>query len=182
MSRRVDVYGAPVVTMVWDPRPHSILVAEGVDRRPRLGRFERTGHQVADPGNFVGCCARAASGQAAAAPPTNVMNSRRLMCSPQSETSQLITSFVGKAALCITANFAANVSVGSIVPVGRPRHPAGRDSNAPEPDPLRFRPPTGSMCHLRSHAPQQRACVIRSPRWPAPATCRRSRGRAPWRS
>jgi hypothetical protein len=27
----------------------------------------------------AGCCARAASGQAAAAPPSNVMNSRRLM-------------------------------------------------------------------------------------------------------
>src|SRR5262245_20678548 len=31
---------------------------------------------------FAGCCARAASGQAAAAPPTRLRNSRRLMSAP----------------------------------------------------------------------------------------------------
>jgi hypothetical protein len=39
-----------------------------------------------------------------------------------------------------------HVRDGSIVPVGRPRHPARRDSNAPKPDPIGLRPPTGSMC------------------------------------
>jgi hypothetical protein len=35
----------------------------------------------------VGCCARTASGQAAAALPRSVMNSRRLMASPSSKTT-----------------------------------------------------------------------------------------------
>jgi hypothetical protein len=37
---------------------------------------------------IAGCCARAASGHAAA-PPTSVMNSRRLMCSPRTEDHTL---------------------------------------------------------------------------------------------
>ena len=36
-----------------------------------------------------GCCALAASGHAAAAPPSRVMNSRRLICCPQSEGCSL---------------------------------------------------------------------------------------------
>jgi hypothetical protein len=43
--------------------------------------------------------------------------------------------------------------IGSIVSVGSSRHPAGRDSNAPEPDSLRFRPPTGTMCQFRNSRP-----------------------------
>src|SRR5260370_9175596 len=35
------------------------------------------------------CCARAASGHAVAAPPSSEMNSRRLMCCPQSEDCTL---------------------------------------------------------------------------------------------
>jgi hypothetical protein len=38
---------------------------------------------------------------------------------------------------------------GSIVSVGSSRHPAGRDSNAPKPDPNGLRLPTGTMCHKR---------------------------------
>src|SRR5271166_894334 len=36
-----------------------------------------------------GCCARVANGHAAVAPPSNDMNSRRLMCCPQSEDCTL---------------------------------------------------------------------------------------------
>src|SRR5262249_18277094 len=35
-------------------------------------------------GSFAGCCARAASGHATAAPPTSVMNLRRLVCRERS--------------------------------------------------------------------------------------------------
>ena len=37
------------------------------------------GHEHADASHAFACCARAASGHAAAAPPSSVMNSRRLM-------------------------------------------------------------------------------------------------------
>jgi hypothetical protein len=38
--------------------------------------------RVEPDSGIVGCCARAASGHVAAAPPSSVMNSRRLMRSP----------------------------------------------------------------------------------------------------
>jgi hypothetical protein len=45
-----------------------------------------------------GCCARAASGHAAAAPPTNVMNSRRLMGAyPKAKDHELIIAGHGRA-------------------------------------------------------------------------------------
>ena len=47
--------------------------------RPRSGESR---DEKADPG-IAGCCARAASGHAAAAPPSSVMNSRRLTRSPR---------------------------------------------------------------------------------------------------
>jgi len=44
------------------------------------------------------CCARAASGHAAAAPPTNVMNSRRLMGAyPKAKDHELIIAGHGRA-------------------------------------------------------------------------------------
>ena len=50
-----------------------------------------------------GCCARAASGQAAA-PPSAAMNSRRLMNSPQAKGGHTTIS-LDAAVLCITAKF-----------------------------------------------------------------------------
>jgi hypothetical protein len=49
---------------------------------------------------IAGCCARAASGHAAA-PPISVKNSRRLMCSPQAGDHTL--PHCRKSVLCITA-------------------------------------------------------------------------------
>src|ERR1039458_7254293 len=47
-------------------------------------------------GSFAGCCARAANGHAAAAPPRSVMNSRRLMSDPKlKETVLYRTRFFG---------------------------------------------------------------------------------------
>ena len=48
----------------------------------------RVAAQEADGRHFAGCCARAASGHALT-PPTSVMNSRRLICCPQSEDCTL---------------------------------------------------------------------------------------------
>ena len=56
-----------------------------------------------------------------AAPPSSVMNSRRLMCFPHPRIAPYHT-VLGKAALCITANLAANVSVGSFA-TGPSPHP-----------------------------------------------------------
>ena len=50
---------------------------------------------------IAGYCARAASGHVAV-PPSNAMNSRRLMCSPQAE-DHIPYHIVEKAVLCITA-------------------------------------------------------------------------------
>src|SRR5262249_27666350 len=44
----------------------------------------REKESVADRKNSAGCCARAASGHAVAAPPRSVMNSRRLVCRERS--------------------------------------------------------------------------------------------------
>jgi hypothetical protein len=49
------------------------------------------------------CCARAASGHAAVAPPISVMNSRRLMCCPQPE-DRILHIVVDMPRLCITAS------------------------------------------------------------------------------
>ena len=54
-------------------------------------------------GSFAGCCARVATGHAAA-PPSSVMNSRRFMCVPLAE----ITPYHMGAVLCITANLGAD--------------------------------------------------------------------------
>ena len=56
---------------------------------------------------IAGCCARAASGHAAAAPPSSVMNSRRLMV-PQSEDHTL-PHRCKKPVLCITAILATRL-------------------------------------------------------------------------
>jgi hypothetical protein len=50
--------------------------------------------------NFAGCCARAASGHAAAAPPKSVMTSRRLIGFPQGQGSRIKYSRSGP---CIAA-------------------------------------------------------------------------------
>src|ERR1700722_6523639 len=50
-----------------------------------------------------GCCARAASGQAAAAPPRRVMKSRRLTGSPFGREAEPYHILSLKAVLCITA-------------------------------------------------------------------------------
>jgi hypothetical protein len=55
-------------------------------------------------GSFPGCCARTASGHAAAAPPSRVMNSRRLMDSPQAKEDTL-SHYWTAVVLCITAKF-----------------------------------------------------------------------------
>ena len=49
-------------------------------------------------GSFAGCCARAASGHAAAAPPRSVMNSRRRMSCPQ--TRPAIYHITGRSGRC----------------------------------------------------------------------------------
>src|SRR5215469_14427487 len=48
------------------------------------GSSERPGDRMPSRGTFVACCARAASGHAAAAPPSSVMNLRRLVCRERS--------------------------------------------------------------------------------------------------
>jgi hypothetical protein len=53
-------------------------------------------------GNLAGCCARAASGHATAAPPSSVMNSRRLM-GPLNRAAKPYHVLGPKTALCITA-------------------------------------------------------------------------------
>ena len=53
---------------------------------------------------IAGCCARAASGQETAAPPTTVMNSRRLMCFPQVE-DRTLPRVETQMRLCVTAKF-----------------------------------------------------------------------------
>ena len=55
----------------WSPSPERRDA--GLSFRVALG----IRHQHADPPHPSGCCARAASGHAAAAPPSSVMNSRR---------------------------------------------------------------------------------------------------------
>src|SRR5262249_54114408 len=54
-----------------------------------------------------GCCALAASGHAADAPPSGLMKSRRCMCSPQPKDYTL-PHRCGNAALCITTKLAAD--------------------------------------------------------------------------
>jgi hypothetical protein len=61
---------------------------------------------------IAGCCARAASGQAAALA-TSVMSSRRLMCSPQAQDHTL-PHRRRNAALCITANLILAREMGQI--------------------------------------------------------------------
>jgi len=58
-----------------------------------------------------GCCARAASSQPVATLPMRVMNSRRLMGSPQSEDRTLAHRY-GNAALCSTAKLAGQCLLG----------------------------------------------------------------------
>src|SRR5262249_23770422 len=72
-------------------------------RRPSL-RNPTTG--------IAGCCARALSGHATAAPPTAKMNSRRLMCCTQAKARNLPHHW-SMVTLCNTGNLAGNVSVGS---------------------------------------------------------------------
>jgi hypothetical protein len=53
-------------------------------------------------GSFARCCARAASGHATAAPPTNEMKSRRRMC-PSGQTARAYHSCDASTPLCTTA-------------------------------------------------------------------------------
>ena len=64
-----------------------------------------------------GCCAcaDAAIGNAAAAPPSRVMNSRRLMCCLNPSIAAY-HSVIGNSALCITASWAAQCVSGSVKP------------------------------------------------------------------
>src|SRR5262245_31253781 len=56
------------------------LLDERSALRPSFRIALRPAHQYADaPHPLAGCCARAASGHATAAPPSSVMNSRRLL-------------------------------------------------------------------------------------------------------
>src|SRR6516225_5977905 len=86
-----------------DARPIPEHVVDG------LVRFDHTGLLTEEDGREMirrirsGCCARAASGQAAAAPvPSRLMNSRRLMGTPQPE-GHTLSHRCRNAALCITA-------------------------------------------------------------------------------
>jgi hypothetical protein len=88
----------------------------------------RIAHQHADAPNASTCCARTASGHAAVVPPRSVMNLRRFMCSPETETC-LYHRVAGNVALCIIVNLAANVSCGFICTIERPPPDVGPYSN-----------------------------------------------------
>jgi hypothetical protein len=69
----------------------------------------------------VACCARAASGDATAAPPSSVMNSRLLMCSPQTEDHSL--PHRRKSRVCASQHFGPpDFRNGSIVCITAPQH------------------------------------------------------------
>src|SRR5262245_13406952 len=80
------------------------------------------------------CCARAAIGHATAAPPTNEMKLRRLMC-PQIEGPNLPYRRGANTALCITAKLVADWSLGI---KGRLRQPG--DNHRPMPGSAQKRP------------------------------------------
>jgi hypothetical protein len=63
-------------------------------------------HEHAGATHPLACCARAASGHVAAAPPSSVMNSRRFMCCLNPRIAAY-HSVIGNSALCITASWAA---------------------------------------------------------------------------
>jgi hypothetical protein len=76
---------------VLDDKIPSVLIAEIAQARAKgFWAFGQTS-AVADPRNPIrktfadGCCARAANGHAAAALPRSVMNSRRLIASPEAQ-------------------------------------------------------------------------------------------------
>src|SRR6516164_4254185 len=74
------------------------------------------------------CCARAASGHAAA-PPTSVMNSRRLIASPQGSEQGIVAGQTGRLEVDKTA-------------LGDVRFGSKADIEAPPPD-VRFTPKSG---------------------------------------
>jgi len=58
-------------------------------------------------GSLPACCARVASGQAAAAPPSNVTNSRRFISLPRSP--RMTPYHIEREALCVTAKWRARL-------------------------------------------------------------------------
>src|SRR5215472_10046948 len=64
---------------------------------------------------FANCCARAASGHAAA-PPTSVMNSRRLIASPQGSEQSIVAGQTGRLEVDKTA--LGDVRFGSLTDIG----------------------------------------------------------------
>src|SRR6476469_4355902 len=73
-------------------------LTEGVDFRRGSGRAVM---QEPIRGTFAGCCACAASGHAAAAPPSSVMNSRRLTRSPHPRGRAAMAEFSMPSALAV---------------------------------------------------------------------------------
>src|SRR5262249_20461952 len=104
---------------------------------------------------IAGCCAHAASGQAAAAPPSSVMNSRRFKPKPPVLPTERI------AYLCKPRDsYAAEFRAG-LCPVGvrmRRTHP---ELFLPlTPDSRRSLGGTSRSCHNRTYAPQQIASLF----------------------
>jgi hypothetical protein len=71
-----------------------------------MGRYPSSDVLLRNPiTGIAGCCARAASGHAAALP-SSVMNERRLIGHPSSGLGPHITRRCGRTPLCITAKIA----------------------------------------------------------------------------
>jgi hypothetical protein len=128
---------------------------------------------MATRGRRAACCARAASGHAADAPPSSVINARRLTCSPQSQPSRTDYSRSGS---CIAAKVDHSCPVrvnrfGSIRP--RCTRNVRFCSNSVQ---TLAAQRNDALCQIRTHAPQQSISPTRSPRRPAPAALLERRG------
>ena len=151
------------------------------------------------------CCARAATGHAAAAPPMSLMNSRRRIAIVLEEGRQSSQPghqnriCDGKGRCAFAAKYSCAIVGSGSKPVRLrtskcfPVYPPKADLHAlmstrPVSTRLDFAiesrvianwPPNGSTCLRRVHGSRR---LIRSPRRPAPAASAAFRGRAPWRS
>ena len=115
---------------------------------------------------IAGCCARAASGHAAAAPPSSVMNSRRFIRSIASDASSRRGSIAdwrassqGPAALRISTPLMSATGQKHELP-----HRSIAVRFAPNQQTPTRRVRCDAMCHKATYAPQQRTVAIRSPR------------------
>src|SRR5262245_43273148 len=108
---------------------------------------------------FAGCCARAASGHAAAAPPTRVMNSRRLMGSLGSRARMLPHQRVQNLRCARQQNRPADGSSGSSTAEGKE---ATRPwmSALPQKRPSQIKMRSAALCQEATYAPQQTALLF----------------------